>query len=83
VADLEEQIEMWNKLVNKLEGLLSWWEVEYGDAREWICSTFVTEAMKTVEEHPVARHAVCEARNVLIKQLDRLDEAHIQTKFRR
>jgi hypothetical protein len=80
VRDLEEQIEQWHRLVCELENLVAWWEGEYSDFREWITAKAAGSVLDTLEEHPAARHAVCETVAAIQAQLRAgLDEVSIQT----
>jgi hypothetical protein len=80
VRDLEEQIEEWHRLVCELEQLVAWWEGEYNDFREWITANAIGNILDTLEEHPAARHAVCESIAAVQARLRAgLDEIQIQT----
>jgi hypothetical protein len=80
VADLLQQIEQWHALVQELENLVAWWEGSYSDFREWITSQAAASVMQRLEEHPAARHAVCETIAAVQTQLRAgLDEVHIKT----
>ncbi len=80
VADLLQQIEQWHALVKELEELVAWWEGSYSDFREWITSQAAASVMQRLEEHPAARHAVCETIAAVQTQLRAgLDEVSIQT----
>jgi hypothetical protein len=80
VADLLQQIEQWNRLVCELEQLVAWWEGEYSDFREWITAKAIGSVLDTLEEHPAARHAVCETVAAIQARLRAgLDEIQIQT----
>jgi len=80
VADLLQQIEQWHALVQELENLVTWWEGEYSDFREWITAKAAGSVLDSLEEHPAARHAVCETVAAIQARLRAgLDEVHIQT----
>jgi hypothetical protein len=80
VADLLQQIEQWHALVKELEELIAWWDGAYSEFREWITAKAIGEVIDTLEEHPAARHAVCEAIAAVQKKLRAgLDEVHIKT----
>jgi hypothetical protein len=80
VADLLQQIEQWHALVQELENLVAWWEGEYSDFRGWITAKAAGSVLDTLEEHPAARHAVCETVAAVQKKLRAgLDEVHIKT----
>ncbi len=80
MADLRQQIEQWNALVQELEDLVAWWEGQYADFREWITAKAAGSVLDTLEEHPAARHAVCETVAAIQAQLRAgLDEVSIQT----